>query len=216
MTIDARVVVAWDVFVENDVFLLSRAQYPTTSSFGGVAWLLKVPPSSAHLMGLATAVAAVKRALPIYRLSLSGAHTAVQPDSAIARRRRLWKSLEARRISIPRGARTEERSTAERGGIKWFGAITIDAEDVTQAMAVIDAEPASLLVAVPESAIDEIKDLVALGWASSRQGPPSEILDWLSRHGGIAFWPVGAFDDPESGVVAFCSPDIIRQLEGSS
>lgn len=216
MTTSTRVVAARDLFVDNDVFLLSRGQYPSTPALGGMAWLRREPPGHAHLMALTTAVAAIKRALPTYRLSLLGAHTAPQPDSAVTRHRRLWKSFEARGVSIPRGARTEEISAAERGGIKWRGAITIDVEDVAQAMAIIDAEAASLPVAAPANVIDQMDDLVAKGWTSSSQCPPPEVLDSLCPQDGIALWPVGAFDDIESGVVAFSSPGIIKLLEGIS
>lgn len=72
MTTNIRVVAARDLFVDNEVFLLPRGQYPSTPALGGIAWLRREPPGHAHLMALTTAVAAIKRALPTYRLSLLG------------------------------------------------------------------------------------------------------------------------------------------------
>jgi hypothetical protein len=79
-------------------------------------------------------------------------------------------------------------------------------------MGIIEVERASYLVAVPLNARGSVEQLVSTGWAPPRQGPSSEILEWLEPLEGVAFWPVGAFDDVESGIVAFCSPRIVALL----
>lgn len=163
---------------------------------------------------MTTATAAVRRALPAHRLVLLCAHTATQPDSAVTRARRLWKSLEARGVRIPRGARREERFTAVDGGLRWRGAILLDVDDVAQAMAVVHEEPGSLVLAAPVSVTDRIDELVGGGWTASHRGPPREVVDWRCAEDGIAMFPVGAFDDPESGVVAVASPSVVMRLVG--
>lgn len=47
----------------------------------------------------------------------------------------------------------------DRGGTKWRGATMIGVDDVAFTMAVIQAEPASLVVAVPASFADQIDGL---------------------------------------------------------
>jgi hypothetical protein len=207
------VIAAPDVFVDNDVYSLSRTQHPRLRALGGVAWLARQSPAAAHLIAIEVAVSVVKRALHSYRLWLLAAHTAVQPNGVVARHNRLWKSLAAQGLEVPGGLRVEEVSREEDGGRRWFSAVECVAEDLAMVMKIIEEEAASVLVAVPANSRHEVEMLVATGWASPRQGPPPEMLEWLAPLEGVAFWPVGAFDDVESGIVAFCSPRIVALLE---
>ncbi len=216
MTTRTRVIVARDLFVSNDVLRLSRGRYPRIPNLGGIAWIRREPAIHAHGMAMSTAVGTLKRALPNYGLWLLCAHTAVQPDSTVARHRRLWKSLEARGVGIPRGLRTREMATGDSRGTKWRGAVAIDAGDIAQAMGVVHAEAASLIVSAPETLAGQIDDLVARGWTSPSPGPPPEVLEWISSNDAIALWPVGGFDDVESGVVAVSSMGIVELLEAST
>ena len=212
MTISGRVVVAKDVFADNEVFRLSRAVYPKPATLSGIAWLRREPPTVAHLNALTMAVVAVQQAFPAYSLLLLGAHTARQPTSLITRHRRLWKSLEARGVRIPRGARTEEVALTDEGGTRWFGVISIANQGLAEAVEALEAERASLVVAVPVDCDPTVDHILSSGWASPMQGPPPEIIDWIGSNDGVVFWAVGAFDDVESGVVAFGAPEIVERL----
>lgn len=210
-------IVAHDLFVDNDVYLLSRAQHPRLAALGGVVWLERQPPRSAHLNTLEVAVPLVQRVLPDHRLWLLAALTELQPNSAVARywRRRLWKALEARGMDVPAGPRVGEISKEDDGVLRWFGAVECGAEDLSKAMKIIEEERSSVLIAVPNNARGDVEKLVATGWERSWTSAPRDILEWLEPLEGVAFWPVGWFDDVESGVVAFCSPRIVALLEGT-
>ena len=212
MTIETRILLADDVFVENDVFMLSRKHYPESLTLSGVAWLRREPASRAHRSAILQAADEVERALPGHRLWLLGAHTAAQPTSAVTRRRRLWKSLELRGVVTPSGTRTEEYAISEEAGYRWFGAIEITESSFSEVLAVIEAEKASLLVALPDEAGSTVTTIIASGWSSSRHGPPRDVLEPIADAQGIVFWLVGAFDDVEGGLVAFASRRTIERL----
>jgi hypothetical protein len=212
MTTSAEVTYARDVFVDNEVYRLSLDRYRNVNSLGGIVWLRKEPPRSAHLKALVDATTAVERAFPSYRLWLLGTHTAVRPDSAVSRHLRLWKSLERQGIELPTGERIAEVPLAVEGGTRWFGAISIARTDVPRTFAVLDGAPASTLVAVPPESGEIIKQLVADGWGRGNAGPSPEVVMMLDRCGGVTFMLVGGFDDPESGVVAFGRPEVIAGL----
>jgi hypothetical protein len=218
MTTETQILVAPDLFVDNEVYLLARTQNPDALSFGGIVWLRRERPREAHLAGMIAAVNSIKHVFPDYHLVLFVAQTGSIPDSAVARyqRRQLWKSLEVAGVVLPRGIRTAEYSTVEEGGHRWRGAITLTAADIPEAMDVIHNCRASILVAVEPRAMVEVDAVVARGWMPKYQSAPSEILDWIYANKGIALWPVGAFDDPESGVVAFSSPKNINLLATAS
>ncbi len=200
--------VAKDLFVDNEVYNLVRASYPEAFELGGIAWLRREPPKHAHVNALTTALAALAQALPAYQLVLFVAAPSV--DSAVGRYRKLWGALEAGGVRIPQGRRTE---ATDDGGLGWRAAIIMDSGDAAEAIAFIKARPLSLLVAVPPTSPSEVDAVVARGWTRAEQGPSTEIVRWVCSNAGIAFWPVGGFDDPESGIVGFCPPALITDLD---
>lgn len=121
-----------------------------------------------------------------------------------------------RGVDVPRGPQTEQHLSQESEGIRWRGSIGVDHRDVELAAAVVDAESASVLVAVPAIVLPELEDLVAQGWSSSNKGPPAEVLLWLRAREGLMLWTVGGFDDPESGVVVLGATSIVEKLRPES
>jgi hypothetical protein len=205
--------IAADVFVDNDVFLLHRARYAVPSSLGAVGWLFEERPRVAHQQAFVAAASAVTRVFPNHVLWLLAAHTALQPDTPIARHRKLWSSLRARHLVIPTGTRSPEFVVSAQGGARWFGAVQVSDREVSLAVDIIESERASMLVAVGEVGGAPLEDVLRQGWAYSSEGPPPEIVEWLTGREGLAFWPVGDFDDRESGVVAFGPPSLVVRLD---
>ena len=213
MTIRNRVLVAKDVFTDNEICILPRNAYPIALQLAGIAWLRKEVPIRAHAEALMEAVTVVKQSYSNHHFWLLGAHTAPQPDNRISRHRRLWKSLATRGINVPAGVRSGEAVVVSESGIRWFGAIHIEKCNVFEIREVVEAEAASLFIAIPADVSTSLQNIVTTGWTHSPYGPAPKLLEWLVNNDGIAFWFTGAFDDPVSGVVAFASPETIRCLE---
>lgn len=216
MTTKPSVVFAGDIFAPNEVYHLVREQCPEVEALAGIVWLFKDPPRRAHVRGFAAALAATNRVNPALRPWLLGGHAVSQEDTPLARRRRFWGSLGIKDLELPLHTATEELMVEIGGGIRWFAALPLSSDAHVQSAAkVIEVEKASMIVALDERASQELPELLTRGWSSSLQQPPVAVLTWVVRRGGILLWPVGAFDDPESGAVAFGESSLVEQLHGS-
>jgi hypothetical protein len=201
-----------DLFNANEVLNLRRTDQDV-ANLAGLAWIFPLPPRAGHLQGSVAACTAVTRAVPGSRLWLLAGHTAVQPNSVVVRRRRLWMSLSTRGLSVPSQARTEEFEVVAGSGRRWFGgALLVGAGDLRLACAVIEDEQASAIVAIPQSAETHLTDLLGAGWSKERMQPAREIVAALDRWDGLLFFPVGEFDDRESGVVVVGRPDLVQAI----
>jgi hypothetical protein len=212
MTTETRIITTDDVFTENEVYLLSKHQHPNVSSLGGVGWLRREPPRNAHLTAMHLAALALGRARPDYRLLLLGSHTAAQPSTAATRHRRFWNSLKFRGFKIPSQILIDDFAGQDSDPVRWRGAALIRDDELDCAVTIIEEEPASSLIAGPDSLIRRIDEIIKNGWAWLRRGPPAEVLEWAWALEGVVFFPVGGFDDPESGVVSFSSAQLTHQL----
>lgn len=99
------------------------------------------------------------------------------------------------------------------GGVRWFGGVPLHTEAHLRAAAdILDAQKGSSLVAIEAAAEPSLADVLTAGWPSLLDVPPVEVLRWVLDRGGVMFWPVGAFDDPESGVVALGPGPVIGRI----
>lgn len=210
LTTRGRTVVALDASQPNDAFnLRSQLGQP----FAAVGWLFREPPREGHRLGFRALGISTRLVLPKHRLWLLAAHSAPQPNTATSRHRRIWGSLLARGINLPGGARTQEFVSASEGGLRWAGGLALrEAADLDAALDLIHAEPATLVVALDAALEREVEAVLKKGWSSSPGLPPSEILEWMVGREAVIFFPVGAFDDPESGVVGLGPRRLIEQL----
>ena len=198
MTTRGRIVIAANTSQPNDVF-----QFSGPTPLAAVGWLFRRPPREAHMLAFSAAGTAALVGLPSCRLWLLASHSSPQPNSVLVRHRRLWSALEARGLRIPDGERTDEFSNPSENGLRWSGAIRLfDRAQLPLVAALVEAEPAALLIAIQSVLEHEVVGIVRAGWSYLAGNPPPEIMTWLGGREALVFWPVGAFDDPESGVVA--------------
>lgn len=196
-------VIAANVFVENDAFTLDRSMYLGVDELSAVAWVSRGRPDAVHRSCLQTAAIASGEVLPEHRLWVLAGHYAPQADTAVSRHQRLWKSLERDGVAIPAGIRTEEYPVAGTAGIRWFGAIEVEREVLSDAVDLIYSERATTLVLISAEAVQEVSGVLRAGWESCSQRPPVEIVRWLAGRDALTFRLAGRFDDPESAVVGF-------------
>lgn len=207
---------ATDVFSANDLLNVPRREH-SVPALSGTAWLFQTSPPEAHFLGYVAAATAVAEVIPRLRPWLLAAHTAVQARSAVVRHRRIWNSLAMRGLAVPSGDRTNEFEVPFDGGVRWFGGTSLTgAPDLKLAAAIIEAEPASVMVAIDHSAEEQLTTLLRGGWSHSQARPPGDVVEWLDSHAGLLLFPLGAFDDREAGVAALGRPDLISDLNRNS
>ena len=208
MTTRDRIVIAPDTSQPNEVFWFNG---PTPVS--AVGWLFRQPPRQAHVLAFSAAGNAASAHLPWCHLWLLASHSSPQANSVIARHRRLWNSLQSRGLEIPRGDRTDEFSNLSNDGLRWSGAVRLHSiAQLPLVSELIEAEPACMLIAIRATLEEELVSIVRAGWSYSAGIPPPEIMTWLGGRDALVFWPVGAFDDPESGVVALGPRQLIEAI----
>jgi hypothetical protein len=147
-----------------------------------------------------------------FSLWLLVGHGAAQPSSRVVRHLKLWKSLEKRGLDIPSGNRVEEFEVAENGGIRFFGAIRISVDALSDSYRIIRQERGSCVIITNEPRSTLIS-VLRKGWRVSPTNPPEEILDLVSNGNSIAFGIYGEFDDSELAVAAIGSERLLRQQE---
>ncbi|MCY3002492.1 MAG: hypothetical protein NTV21_11880 [Planctomycetota bacterium] len=212
MTARADVKVARDLFAENEVFLLGRFRSRGAHSVGGVAWLYGLAPRLAHARALGDAMARLASVMPGYRRVLLLGDASPRRDERVVRHQRLWKELERVGPRIPQGERSEEHCVSNDEGVRWFGAVQFELAEVDVVADWLERGIEALVVCLPEPALRSMEPLLARGWSSDRSAPPQAVLDALLRLDGVLFWPVGAFDDRESGGVLLGSPELVDLL----
>lgn len=204
----ATVRVALDVFAENQVYSLGRSRERAAHDVGGVSWIYTLSPALAHARALSDALSSLAIELPACRRVLLLGDSSPRRDDRITRHLRLWKGLEHVRLRIPQGERSEEHCVSTADGVRWFGAVQFELSEADVVASWLELGIEAHVVCLPEPALRSLEPLLASGWTSDRSTPPSSVLDAILRLDGALFWPVGDFDDRESGGVLFCPPRI--------
>lgn len=207
----------------NDVLFLPGSD--ALPDLAAVAWVRAdgKPPRLVHAEALGRAWSAVHFPFPHLAPCLLAAQTAWQPDSALARRRGLWSSIEAMGHELPLGRRARTHETHADGKQRHAGAlwIDVDAFDCERVMQLLYAEPLSHLVAVASDAA-LVDGLVQDGWwsdtslpdrrSASSSRPSLQVVEQVVRGNGLVFWPLGAFDDHDAGVAVVGGSAMIEAL----
>jgi len=197
----------------DDVFNLRADEKTRELDLGAAVWVTEgETPKQVHRRSMSHAASLVSTKLDGYLLWLLGAHTAWQPTTRIVRHRKLWSSLEARGLEVPVGREVGEECVESKEGIRFFAALQLGSGALDSTVAILEAEPACHLVALPHSAEVVVGPLTRAGWNRADFGPSSEVLAAVCRPDGVVLWPLGAFDDRESGCAAFARRRVLEDL----
>lgn len=149
MTTDLQIRRAADVYVNNDVLRVRPDATTAGLQLAGAAWLASGDsPRRAHQRSLGCAVSLVVANLAGYTLWLIAGHSAWQPNSRIAQHRRFWGSLKAQGLAKPFGRDSGEGLIETPDGVRFFAALQLGLGSLEPVVAVLEAEPASHLIAL--------------------------------------------------------------------
>lgn len=219
MTTDPQIFRAADLFSDNEVYTLAwRRDVPDSMlPLAGASWILAHPsPPVAHLIALQTATARVLSRLDGSALFLLVGTKVDRPDSAVTRYRnlRLWGVLKSGGKPLPDGDELGEYPVTIKGEPHYFGALQLKSGPLEAALRIVERNSLAVLVALHPQHSAVINDLIQSGWQLPRDGhcPSWAVLKAVCGADGVVFWTVGAFDDTESGVLAFAKPAVIEHI----
>lgn len=158
---------------------------------------------SVRSSAIEVAMQSIHYALPDWQIWLLSCHTTWQPNSRIVSYRKLWKSLEARGLKLPKGYRTKELEFKTDEGQRWFGGIEIETDEISLVGPIINDEPSSIITAFPKGTVPDLKAVMDAGWISLRD---SRLIGWTSiatmicEVKGLLLRPFGEFDDILIGI----------------
>lgn len=219
MTTEPQIFSAADLFSDNEVYKLAwRRDVPDSMlPLAGASWILAHPsPPVAHLIALQRATDRALSRLHGYALFLLAGNKVYRPDSAVTRYRnlKLWGVLKSGGQSLPDGDELGEHPVTIKGEPHYFGALLLKPGPLEAALRILEKNSLSALVALPPQQRAVISDLIQSGWQLPRDGhcPSWDVLRAVCGADGVVFWTVGAFDDTESGVLAFAKPAVIEHI----
>ncbi|MEZ4313926.1 MAG: hypothetical protein R3F14_38380 [Polyangiaceae bacterium] len=214
MTTNPRVLHAASVFVENELLQLGAEHRPNGREVAAIGWLFRERPAEAHQKATSLAVSAVLGVERSMQAWLVAMHAAVQPNTEFVRRQKLWLSLSRGGLHVPGGRRTTEYEILANAGARWCGGLALEdeAEAIAEAARIVDAEAGSSIVMIERASESGLSSLLQHGWSIAPFGPPVETLAWVMGVNGLIFWPLGAFDDAESGGALLGAPDRLKVL----
>lgn len=210
MTTNVRVVVAPDLFLDNEIINLRCARGLERQALAGVSWSVKGGVACEGLLSVLTFVyGLVKRRLLDHRVWLLVGNSAWQPDTRVVRYRKLWKSLAARGIEISNACEKQELMYELDGKLKFFGAIQLSGLYVRTVVDVFLQERCSYMSVLPGST--GIEGVLGAGWSGDIAADFNFITSLIER-GGLLVKRFGEFDDEEIGVMAIGRPELVKLL----
>lgn len=130
-----------------------------------------------------------------------------KPDNRISRHKKLWKSLSERGIELPAGPRLDEVLIESDDGIKYFSAIKCTSLIPEQISPILRSGWEAQLIAMEDvDAEFSVDFLLSQGWEEKGRTPSSKVLDLLCNRSVFAYWPIGWFDDRQSGCGLIAQP----------
>ena len=142
------------------------------------------------------------------------AHRLYQPDNRIIRYFGLWKSLKRDKLDLPLRAERFETLHEAKAGIKFFGAVRMEAEDSTTANQIMMEKSTWIALLDGTNSRETVESLLASGWTTDDryENPPIDILAAVAKAEGVLIAVFGRFDDPEVAVAAYGQRETIGGL----
>lgn len=205
---------AENVFKENEVFQLRTNGSISQTDVAAIGWLIKTTnKNEAHEICAKTSIFEILEKTNLHELWLLTCHSAWQNDNAVSRKYKLWNSFRRRSIQLPDERHLlDEQTLEDQRGIKYFSAAEFHINEIPKMLNIIKEERNSYIALMPIGSISSISAIVRSTWQSNSTGPSSDVLTSVLTAGGLVLWPLGYFDDPESGVAIFGSTKNISEL----
>jgi hypothetical protein len=168
-----------------------------------IGWLTTAQgPRIAHSLAWRRLIDRVTLMFPEYCFYILAINSAPQPDTRIARYRKFWGGLTAGGLRVPEGKEIASFVLVSDATLRFTSVLRVELEASPIALEVVELERECHLIAV-DGGNNAEKILVSLaesGWITDRWLPSVEVVRQVCAANGLVFWPVGQFDDRESGM----------------
>jgi hypothetical protein len=209
------------LFVPNRTIHLATPPGSTAfAELAGLTFVCEVDEPSSHRSAKKAAVqgamSLIASGLPSYSFFLHVVQSPWQPNTRVVRHGRLWRTLERQGIVIPDESRLSEELIEADEGIKFAGTLRVDPSNLDTVLDVVRAEPASLLVALPDGPPLGLDVLSAAGFSSEARDATywREVATAVTARPGVVFRIFGEFDDRDAGVDLLLRPRAFFLLAG--
>lgn len=210
MTTDLKLLSSTDVFRENDIVRLERSAFPADIRLSAAEWSVeRRGHPDAFLLVLNFVLGQVMDRLGDYDLWLLTGDSAWQTDTRIVRYRKRFNSLKMRGIDFEAMSDRSESMIEQDGKLKFFGVVRFDVSVFSTVPLTMTPGACTYIVAKPKSNPWEFP--LSAGWAG-KWNDDGQMIAAIAAIGGIAFQRFGFFDDPQVGLIAIGSPDVLERI----
>ena len=198
MTTKVGVSIADNAFSDNNVIYLGRSGGQGECKLSVVSWLVKERGGSALLQVFKALYKVLQERLPDYDVWLLVGTSTWQPDTRIARYRRLWGALKMRGLEVLCGSNFKEFILEGGGGIKFYGAVALTMSSASSVINIILNERCSYFACFPKGC--DVDKALKGGW-SGEVVDDLNLICHVANSNGFILKSVGEFDDVDWGFI---------------
>ncbi len=212
MTIKREIRTASDLSKDNDILVLRNESLSCAlSAVAMISSFEPIPSSQAAALNFIDAT--VKEKLPDFEAWLLVGHATWQPDTKIARYKKLSSYLDYGRLCAAEAKQIGECIVESDRGIKFFDALQCSRFNIDEIVALQrDARACVLIYTKNNEALNLVERFLKTGWDRDNHFIPSILLNAVCSSNLLICCPLGEFDDSESGYAIVGRPEIIANL----
>lgn len=158
----------------------------------------------------------IDTAFPHYNIWLLVSNSAWQPNSKVVKHLKLWKSFSKRGVDVSFCEKTIEVEVKSDEGIKYFGAIKINNNNIREVISVVKKEYMSFIISTDMEILPYVDEFIKYGWAASTGYDVkfnTNAMSLICASKGLFIKVIGEFDDAEAGVSVVLAKDQFSVLE---
>ncbi len=209
MTISIKTLFCADVFLENEIISLDRELFSECFSASAAEWVIGRVGAKNPLDEIFKSLRAKFREyFDAYDFWLLMGDSVWQSDTKLARHKGLFGKLKLGGVDFSSNAERYEAVIEQDGKIKFFGAISME-EEVDDLLKFMRSGSCTYIAARDRNSDWQFP--IYAGW-SGEWSRDIDVISKIVSNGGVLLRRTGFFDDPEIGLQALGSQEILGKI----